>query len=285
MTSGAVAAVAIFYWLPHMHFVSVSAVLTAHAGNAAQSQLLPRVSCCRLHMRAFRWIHGDAGSCVLQTHRSGLVQAVGGDSGVITRGRFGTITLWPEAELRSLAEAAGFVLPPPAPHASGNARDARCAHARACLVWPVWLAVSCGFIVHKDGALCLCNYALSYSHAASVALTVSQQHCLEPSGLYRLIHTMCSRADVLAMRPSLLDPDQPRPVACAGWIFPRCCSATSHPPALWPALSRAPALTAPEAGRASPTASMQARWMSGTACNHKVGVDELCGCWVHFTSR
>ena len=91
--------------------------------------------------------------CVLQTHRSGLVQAVGGDSGVITRGRFGTITLWPEAELRSLAEAAGFVLPPPAPHASGNARDARCAQARGsacmgghCLVLPLWLGSHSGHV-------------------------------------------------------------------------------------------------------------------------------------------
>ena len=50
----------------------------------------------------------------MQAHRSGLVQAVGFDSGVITCGNFGSITLWPEAELRAVAEAAGFILPPPA---------------------------------------------------------------------------------------------------------------------------------------------------------------------------
>ena len=140
MSQGAMAGRAICHWLLHVHFVNVSAILAAHARNC-----LPESAAAVLHIRDCCWTHADARSCccVLQTHRSGLVQAVGGDSGVITRGCFGTITLWPEAELRSLAEAAGFVLPPPAAQASGNTRDARCAQARGsackmgpCLVWP-----------------------------------------------------------------------------------------------------------------------------------------------------
>ena len=49
----------------------------------------------------------------LQAQKGGLVHAVGSGSAIVTSGRFGSIMLWPEAELRSVAEAAGFVLPPP----------------------------------------------------------------------------------------------------------------------------------------------------------------------------
>lgn len=46
-----------------------------------------------------------------QAHRGGLAHAVGFGSAIVTAGMYGTITMWPEAELRSIAEAAGFVLP------------------------------------------------------------------------------------------------------------------------------------------------------------------------------
>ena len=46
-----------------------------------------------------------------QAHGSGLEALVGCSLGVITASRFGSITLWPEAELRQAAEASGFVLP------------------------------------------------------------------------------------------------------------------------------------------------------------------------------
>ncbi len=48
---------------------------------------------------------------MLQAHRGGLVHAMGCGATMVTAGRFGAITLWPEAELRSIAEGAGFVLP------------------------------------------------------------------------------------------------------------------------------------------------------------------------------
>ncbi len=48
---------------------------------------------------------------MLQAHRGGLVHAMGSGTTMVTAGRFGAITLWPEAELRSIAEGAGFVLP------------------------------------------------------------------------------------------------------------------------------------------------------------------------------
>ena len=43
------------------------------------------------------------------------MHAVGSGAAMVSAGRFGAITLWPEAELRSIAEAAGFVLPTRAP--------------------------------------------------------------------------------------------------------------------------------------------------------------------------
>ena len=48
---------------------------------------------------------------VMQAHRSALACAVGGSIGVISAGVFGSIMLWPEAEIRSMAEAQGFMLP------------------------------------------------------------------------------------------------------------------------------------------------------------------------------
>jgi hypothetical protein len=52
----------------------------------------------------------------VQAHRGGLLHAVGCGATMVTAGRFGAVTLWPEAELRSIAEGAGFVLPTRAPH-------------------------------------------------------------------------------------------------------------------------------------------------------------------------
>lgn len=59
-----------------------------------------------------------------QAHRSALACAVGGSIGVISAGVFGSIMLWPEAEIRSLAEAQGFMLPEKlAPkHSTGQSR-------------------------------------------------------------------------------------------------------------------------------------------------------------------
>ena len=60
-----------------------------------------------------------------QAHRGGLVHAVGFGSAVVTAGMYGTITMWPEAELRSIAEAAGIVLPQQPPHFVGDAGNPR----------------------------------------------------------------------------------------------------------------------------------------------------------------
>ena len=60
--------------------------------------------------------HGDTSSRIdpyicLQAHRSGMVSAIGANSGIITCGIFGSVMWWPEAELRSCIEAAGMILP------------------------------------------------------------------------------------------------------------------------------------------------------------------------------
>lgn len=47
----------------------------------------------------------------LQAHRSGLVLAIGANTGIITCGIFGSVMWWPEAELRSTFQAAGLSLP------------------------------------------------------------------------------------------------------------------------------------------------------------------------------
>ncbi len=39
------------------------------------------------------------------------MQAAGSGATMVTASRYGAVTLWPEAELRSIAEGAGFVLP------------------------------------------------------------------------------------------------------------------------------------------------------------------------------
>lgn len=46
-----------------------------------------------------------------QAHRGGLAHAVGSGASIVTAGVYGSIVFWPEAELRSVAEAVGFVLP------------------------------------------------------------------------------------------------------------------------------------------------------------------------------
>ena len=54
------------------------------------------------------------------------MHAMGSGATMVTAGRFGAITLWPEAELRSIAEGAGFVLPTRAAveHTGGVTRPA-----------------------------------------------------------------------------------------------------------------------------------------------------------------
>lgn len=79
----------------------------------------------------------------VQAHRGGLVHAVGSGATMVTAGRFGAVTLWPEAELRSIAEGAGFVLPNRAAHGTepsgGLARQATISQ------------VGCHFFVFCDG--------------------------------------------------------------------------------------------------------------------------------------
>lgn len=49
-------------------------------------------------------------STSFEAHRSGLQMCVVGDSGLVSVGAFGSIMVWPEAELRSVAHAAGLRL-------------------------------------------------------------------------------------------------------------------------------------------------------------------------------
>lgn len=46
-----------------------------------------------------------------EAHKSGLQQCVEGDTGLVSIGAFGSITVWPEAELRSTAHSTGLALP------------------------------------------------------------------------------------------------------------------------------------------------------------------------------
>ena len=47
----------------------------------------------------------------VQAHKSGLQHLVGGEVGLVSLGTFGSIMLWPVAELRALAENSGLLLP------------------------------------------------------------------------------------------------------------------------------------------------------------------------------
>lgn len=49
-------------------------------------------------------------STSFKAHRSGLQMCVAGDSGLVSVGAYGSIIVWPEAELRSVAHAAGLQL-------------------------------------------------------------------------------------------------------------------------------------------------------------------------------
>jgi hypothetical protein len=69
--------------------------------------------------------HKNSWRVAPQAHRGGLVHAVGFGSAIVTAGMYGTITMWPEAELRSIAEAAGFVLPQQPQHIVGDASNPR----------------------------------------------------------------------------------------------------------------------------------------------------------------
>lgn len=50
-------------------------------------------------------------SSSFEAHKSGLQQCVEGDTGLVSVGAFGSIMVWPEAELRSTVNNAGFMLP------------------------------------------------------------------------------------------------------------------------------------------------------------------------------
>lgn len=77
---------------------------------------------CASHT-ALSWCIGDRGpplprqqaktahDAFMQAHRSGMVTAIGANTGIITCGIFGSVMWWPEAELRSSVVAAGMRLP------------------------------------------------------------------------------------------------------------------------------------------------------------------------------
>ncbi|KAL3162493.1 hypothetical protein ABBQ32_010154 [Trebouxia sp. C0010 RCD-2024] len=53
----------------------------------------------------------DGPAAIIQAHRSGMVSAIGANTGIITCGIFGSVMWWPEAELRSSVEGADIRLP------------------------------------------------------------------------------------------------------------------------------------------------------------------------------
>lgn len=66
-----------------------------------------------------------------QAHRGGLAHAVGSGASIVTAGVYGSVVFWPEAELRSVAEAVGFVLPLRRPAQQGEGRRVSISQVRA----------------------------------------------------------------------------------------------------------------------------------------------------------
>ncbi|BDA45524.1 probable serine/threonine-protein kinase CTR1 at C-terminar half [Coccomyxa sp. Obi] len=90
---------------------------TAHTDGSIILRLLPTGDADERHtltvdpngpVPALNIPHFRAPFCA---HRGGLAHAVGSGASVVTAGVYGSIVFWPEAELRSVAEAVGFVLP------------------------------------------------------------------------------------------------------------------------------------------------------------------------------
>jgi hypothetical protein len=98
--------------------------------------------CCPLHR-----IHAlMPGACPLASpFRTGLALADGGMVGVITASNNGTLTLWPEAELRSGAQEKGLALQ--SEHLLREQWPLHCfssaGKSRLCLSrWPLWAALA-----------------------------------------------------------------------------------------------------------------------------------------------
>ncbi|KAK9845513.1 hypothetical protein WJX81_008391 [Elliptochloris bilobata] len=89
----------------------------AHADGSVLLRMLPAGHINERHTIALERdappvVIDDSEFCAPFTaHHSGLVCAAGGEVGVVTASARGTVVLWPEAELRGMSEAAGFVLP------------------------------------------------------------------------------------------------------------------------------------------------------------------------------
>jgi hypothetical protein len=66
----------------------------------------------------------------MQAHRGGLAHAVGSGASIVTASVYGSVIMWPEAELRSVAEAVGFVLPMRSPAAQGDGHRVSISQAR-----------------------------------------------------------------------------------------------------------------------------------------------------------
>lgn len=100
---------------------------------------LPSATCDPPHVMAIINIMAPG----WQAHHSGLVCAAGGEVGVITVSTRGTVMLWPEAELRSMSEAAGFVLPDADGEGAGNADDGLPTFGRPLTISDVRTAGTC----------------------------------------------------------------------------------------------------------------------------------------------
>lgn len=55
---------------------------------------------------------------------------MGSGACIVTAGRLGSIIMWPEVELRSVAEAVGFVLPTRSPLVAGDSKRVSISQAR-----------------------------------------------------------------------------------------------------------------------------------------------------------
>ena len=73
------------------------------------------------------------------------MQASGSGATLVTASRYGAVILWPEAELRSIAEGAGFVLPTRAPpgvlSSGGVTRQATISQVWDSSLWPLCSSV------------------------------------------------------------------------------------------------------------------------------------------------
>jgi len=94
----------------------LQAVCSAHANGQIMLCIMPDQSAELQVLPSQQAGEGQAlhllslASTRFEAHRSGLQMCVAGDSGLVSVGAFGSIMVWPEAELRSAAHAAGLRL-------------------------------------------------------------------------------------------------------------------------------------------------------------------------------